>query len=74
MKLTYKEKWLGNMSAQQMRQFIIWQNLYDYDGRQIWHSKEALARFCDLPESHPKYKTFKRVYDRVTKEFNKEAA
>ena len=71
--MSYKEKWLGNMTASQMRKFIIWQNTYDYEGRSIWHSKEALAKFCDLPKDHPKYNVFDRVYDRVTKEYLKAA-
>ena len=66
---TYKEKWLGDMTANQMRQFIIWQNTYDYDGNVIWHSKESLAKFCDLAKDHPNYPVFERVYDSVTKEY-----
>jgi len=70
----YKELWLGDMTSQQMRKFIIWQNTYDYEGRTIWHSKEALAKFCDLDKSHPNYPVFERVYNRVTKEYCMEAA
>ena len=69
MALSYMEKWLGDMTPAQMRKFILWQNTYDYDGTQIWHSKKSLARFCDLEESHPAYATFSRVYDRVTREY-----
>lgn len=61
------------MTPSQMRKFILLQNSYtdDYD-RSIWHSKEALADFCFLEKSHPKYSVFEQVYDKLTKE--KEAA
>ncbi len=66
---SYKDIWLGNMTAAQMRKFILWQNTYGGCGKMIWHSKDALAKFCDLPEDHPKYKTFSKAYDTTTNRY-----
>jgi hypothetical protein len=60
---------LEDMTPAQMRKFIIFQNTYSYDGdRPTWHRKEELAKFCDLPQDHPAYAKFSKVYDKVTAE------
>ena len=66
-KYSFLDKWLGDMTPAEMRKFILFQNTYSYDGgRPIWHRKESLAKFCDLPQDHPAYAKFSKVYDKVT--------
>lgn len=65
--------WLGDMTAAQMRKFILFQNTYSSDGFTKWHSAESLARFCDLEPDHPKYPQFLKVHAKLTREY-KEAA
>ena len=69
-KYSFLDKDLKDMTPAEMRKFILFQNTYSYDGdRPTWHRKESLAKFGDLPQDHPAYAKFSKVYDKVTAEY-----